>query len=214
MNGLRLLVWSGALALAALAPLSASAQSIYKCPLRSGGFEYTDSPCSGPGASVVHKATAGEVAAKTNEDDRQAMLSMLRVGAAEQAKEYAVTHHQEVLYNSIVASLVQEEAQAEQRKKQQVELAREQHAEAIEQKINTLSTQNAALQQQVTQQDEEIELQRENAEDARQRATAAQDAAINARNAARRARQEAETPQYNPQTGQWCQEIGGTLQCN
>lgn len=193
------------------APLIAAAQSIYKCPLRGGGYEYTDTPCTGPHATVVHKATAGEAAAKVNADDKQAMLSMLRVGAVEEAKQYAVAHHQEALYNSIVTSLVQEQAAAEQRRQQQAEIARQQRAQAVVDKMNSLSTENENLRQQVSNQAQEIELQRQSAVAAQQKARAAQDAAINAQNAARQA---AMTPKYNPQTGQWCQDIGGTVQCH
>lgn len=196
------------------APLVASAQSIYKCPLRGGGYEYTDTPCTGPGGKVVHKATSGEIAAKVNADDRQAMLSLLRIGAVQEAKHYAIAHHQEALYNSIVASLIQEQAAAEQRRKQQAEIAQQQRAQAVIDKMNRLSAENQELHQQVNEQEQELELQRQSAAVARQRASAAQAAAISARNAAMRAQQDAATPKFNPDTGQWCQEIGDVVQCN
>jgi hypothetical protein len=214
MTDLRLCLGLAGVMLAFGAPLVAAAQSIYKCPLHGGGYEYTDTPCAGPGATVVHKATAGEVAAKVNADDRQAMLSMLRVGAVEEAKRYAVAHHQEALYNSIVASLVQEQAAAEQRRQQQAEIARQQRAQAVVDKINNLSAENQNLQQQVSDQAQELELQRQSAAAAHRRARAAQDAAISAQNAARQAQQNAMTPKFNPETGQWCQDIGGVVQCN
>lgn len=185
----------------------AFAQSIYKCPMRGGGYEFTDTPCTGPGATVIHKATAGEVAAKLNADDRQAMTSMLRSGQVAAAKQYAIAHHQKALYNSIVGSLVQEEAAAEQRRQQQAEIARQQQAQAVNNQLNSLSAQNEQLQEQVSAQSQELELQRQRAARASRRARAAQDAAT-------RAQQEAQTPKFNPQTGQWCQQIGGTVQCN
>jgi hypothetical protein len=183
------------------------AQSIYKCPRHGGGYEYTDMPCTGPSATVVHKATAGEVAAKLNADDRQAIESMLRSGQVAAAKQYAVAHHQEALYNSVFTSLVQEEAAAEQRHRQQAEMARQQQAQAINSQLNSLAVQNQQLQDQVGAQSQELELQRQRAARAGRRARAAQDAAM-------RAQQDAQTPKFNPQTGQWCQQIGGTVQCN
>jgi len=188
------------------APL-AYAQSIYKCPQHGGGYEFTDTPCTGPGATVVHKATAGEVAAKLNADDRQAMASMLRSGQVAAAKQYATAHHQEALYNSIVVSLVQEQAAAEQRRQQEAEIARQRQAQAVNNQLDSLSAQNQQLQEQVSAQSQELEFQRQRAARANQRARSAQDAAM-------RAQQEAQTPKFNPQTGQWCQQIGGTVQCN
>lgn len=207
MNNQRVVIWFVAAAVPFLAPSLAGAQSIYKCPSGHGGYEYTDTPCTGPSATVIHKATAAEIAAKQNADDQQALVAMLRDGQVDAAKHYAVARHQESLYNTIVTSLAQEEAVAEQRRQQQAELARQQRAQAIVDKINDLSAQNEALQQQVGAQAKQLRLQR-------LRARTAQDAAINAQNDARRARQEAETPKFNPQSGQWCQQIGGTVQCH
>ena len=204
-------IWFTAAVMALLAPSLARAQSIYKCPSGHGRYEYTDTPCTGAGATVIHKATAWELAAKQNADDQQAMVSMLRSGQVDAAKHYAVAHHQESLYNSILASLVQEGAVAEQRRQQQAELVRQQRAQAVADKIDDLSAQNEALQQQVGAQAKELRLQRRSAQ-------AAQDAEINAQNAeqnaAMRAQQEAETPKFNPQSRQWCQQIGGTVQCH
>lgn len=196
-----------AIVAAALIPSVANAQSIYKCPTHGGGYEYTDMPCAGPRAVVVHKATAGEIAAKQDADDRQVMLSMLRSGQVELAKRYAVSHHQESLYDSIVASLVQDRAEAEQRRQQQAELARQQRAQAVANKIHNLSVQNQELRQVVNAQSDELDYQE-------QRARAAQNAAINAHNAAIRAQLEAQEPHFNPQSGQMCQTIGGTVVCN
>ncbi len=192
-------------------PLVAAAQSIYKCPLHGGGYQYTDMPCIGSDATVVHKATAGEVAAKVNADDQGAMLSMLRVGEVEEAKRYAVAHHQRTLYNSIVKYLMQEQVAAEQGQRQQAAIARQQRAQAVVDTMNSLSAENQNLQQQVGDQAQELELQRQTSAAAHRSARAAQDAAINAQNAARQA---AMTPKYNPQTGQWCQDIGGAVECH
>jgi hypothetical protein len=197
-----------------LAPAVVRAQSIYKCPLPGGGFQYTDVACAGPRATVVHKATAGEVAAKLNADARQAIASMLRNNRVEDAKRYAVAHHQESLYNSIVNSLVREQAVAEQRREQQAALEQQQRAQAVQDRIQGLAAQNENLQQQVNAQSQQLELQRQRASQARRQARSAQDAAINAQNAARQAQMDAETPKFNPQTKQWCQQIGGTVQCH
>ena len=203
----RVVIWLAAVAMALLAPSFACAQSIYKCPFGHSGHEYTDTPCTGPGATVIHKATAEDLAVKQNADDKQALVSMLRSGQIDAAKQYAVAHHQESLYNAIVASLIQEEAVTEQRQEQQAELARQQRAQAVVDKINDLSAQNEVLQQQVGAQAKQLKRQRQRAQDA-------QDAAMDAQNAAMQARQEAETPKFNPQSGQWCQQIGGTVQCH
>jgi len=197
-----------------VAPFPVRAQSIYKCPLPDGGYQYTDVACAGSDAKVVHKATAAEVAAKLNADDRQAIVSMLRNNRVDDAKRYAVAHHQEALYNSIISSLVREQAVAEQRREQQAEIERNQRAQAIQDRIQNLAAQNQNLQQQVDAQAQALELQKQRASQARRQARNAQDAAINAQNAARQAQIDAETPKFNPQTKQWCQQIGDTVQCH
>lgn len=211
MNARRVSFCFLAIVIAMIAPSSVRAQSIYKCPLPGGGYQYTDVACTGTDAKIVHKATAGEVAEKLNADDRQAISSMLQSGRVEDAKRYAVAHHREELYNSIVSSLVRDQAVAEQRREQQSEIEREQQAQAIQDRIQSLAAQNQSLQQQVDAQAQALELQKRRASEAQRQA---RDAAINAQNAARQAQINEETPKFNPQTKQWCEQIGDTVQCH
>lgn len=206
--------WLGVAMLWIFVPSLACAQSVYKCPSRNGGYEYTDLPCSGPGTSVMPKATPAELAVERNARDRQAILSMLRSMRVEEAKRYAVAHNQESLYNSILAAFVREQTSAAQRREQQAKLAQQQRERAVVDKINQLSEQNNSMSN-------ELRIQRRLASESEQRARYAEDDAQNAtrragdaQNAARRARQEAQMPKYNSKTKQWCQQTGGTLQCH
>lgn len=191
---------------ALLVAAPAFAQSIYKCPLPNGRFEYTDVPCTGPHAQVIHKATKAEVAAQQQTRDAQAMAYMLRHGQVAEAQDYATTHHVETLYNNVVAELRHEAAIARQQQQRRAAIAREMERQEREGQITSLQEQVAEQQQTLDQQNAALQQEQQRSAALRARARAAQ-------NAAAAAAAEAQTPKFNPQSGKWCQTIGGVVQC-
>ncbi len=97
-----LLLSAVALLLLAAVPVAA-AQNIYKCT-RAGQVEYTDHPCPGAHAELIHEA-----------DDSEVIDQYLRLGQDALAKRYAESHHLQALYEQRLAAHQQTREDAAQR---------------------------------------------------------------------------------------------------
>lgn len=138
------------LALAALVLLvgagSATAQSIYKCPLGSG-FEYTDHPCPGNGGTLIHQP-----------DDAETIDHLLDTGQENAARRYAASHHVEALYKTRLEAYWRRMDAASQRAAEDARIASERAQAAQQQALADeqarqaeLQTQNDLLRQQNAQ---------------------------------------------------------------
>ena len=137
--------WSAAFLLLAMAG-SAGAQDIYKCT-RGGHVEYTDHPCPGAHAVLIHQA-----------DDREIIDHYLDLGQDAVAKRYADSHHLQGLYqqrldafNRRLQARTRQQAADALAAKQREEAARQQALVDAAASRGRLQGENDALRQQIDQ---------------------------------------------------------------
>lgn len=147
----RLLLPCFAITLGLLAP-AAVAQNIYKCTQPGGEIAYTDYPCSGGKAELLHQA-----------DDSDVIDRYLRLGQDDLARKYADARHLDALYRDRLAIYQQAQEDKARRRHEEALAAQQREYEAQQQALqdqlaerNRLEAENDALRQQNDQYRDEL----------------------------------------------------------
>lgn len=105
LMGIGLLLVGGLLMCSAV-----DAEPIYKCPLPGGTYQYTDVPCSGPRASVVHVNVEPDSAIRQAGSDRQSIPATFHDGKGGTSQASAQARPGEALYSNVARQYKHENA--------------------------------------------------------------------------------------------------------